>query len=126
MDNKVKNAGTIDAKLDSYNMSGITELTNNMLMATGSDAHTTMTCQGTASDPTQAAADAALVCSHINVFLKPTNGTFYSTMTLAKAPQSGVTRKNFIFRITLDDMDTLPSADVTVSGINLSLTFIQA
>ena len=122
---RIVNAGTIDAKLDSYNLSGITQLISNLLIATGSDANTTITCQGTATDPTQAAADAALVCSHIKIKLN----NFDPNMTILKAPSTGVihlTRRSMAIDIELTDMDALPSADVTVSGINLSLTFIQA
>ena len=119
---KLVNAGTIDAKLDSYSLSGITQTNNGQLIATGSDANTTITCHGTASDSTQAAADAALVCSHIKVTLYSEN---YEGMSLPK--QTSIpTSVDQDLKIELTDMDTLPSADVTVSGINLSYTFIQA
>ena len=112
------NAGTLDAKLDSYSIAG----------RTGDNA---FTCEGTAADSTQAAADAALVCSHLTYTLKYTNGNtdVAASDTLDKATVSGntstPTKRNVTLTLALEDMDTLPSADVNVSGLDVDLDYIQ-
>ena len=112
------NAGTLDAILDSYYIAG----------RTGDHA---FTCTGTASDSTQAAADAQLVCNNLTYTLKYTDGgsDVATSNTLDKATVSGntstPTRRNVTLTLTLEDMETLPSADVTVSGLDVDFNYIQ-
>ena len=115
------NAGTLDAKLDSYSIAG----------RTGDNA---FTCEGTAADSTQAAADAALVCSHLTYTLKYSDGDSAAgtdvavSNTLDKATGSGTltpTRRNVTLTLTLADMETLPSADVNVSGLDVDFNYVQ-
>ena len=115
------NAGTLDAILDSYSIAG----------RTGENA---FTCEGTAADSTQAAADAALVCSHLTYTLKYSDGDSAAgtdvavSNTLDKATGSGTltpTSRNVTLTLTLEDMETLPSADVNVSGLNVDFNYVQ-
>lgn len=111
------NAGTVDAYLDRLDIAG----------RTGTGA---FTCTGTASDPQQAQADADLVCSHLTYdIVDLVMYNHIDNMTLNKATVSGntltPTRYSCRLFLTLEDMNTLPSADVTVSGLDINFLFIQ-
>ena len=109
------NAGTLDAILDSYYIAA----------KTGDHA---FTCTGTGDN---AVADAELVCNNLTYTLKYTDGgaDVAATNTLDKATVSGntstPTRRNVTLTLTLADMATLPTNDVTVSGLNVDFNYVQ-
>lgn len=114
------NAGTIDAILDEYSIAG----------RTGEGA---FTCTSAATDADKKAADEALVCGHLTYTLKYSTGDTQAgadvavSNTLDKATGDPLTstRRNVTLTLTLEDMDSLPSADVTVSGLNVDFKYIQ-
>ena len=114
----IVNGGTIDAKLDSISIAG----------RTGTNA---FTCTGTATDPQQAQADANLVCSHLTYELRhqATGDPISTDLTFEiQDIDNGSSYRKYVpvvLKLTLEDMDTLPSADVTVSGLDINMNFIQ-
>ena len=108
----VTNDGTIDARIGTLLQNGI---------AVTTAANTNAVCTGLALDPADATADAALVCGNLTYTLVYT-ATGVPVM-LNDTLTAGQTR-NLTLRIAYTGT-TLPTDDVQITGLGLSITYVQ-
>ena len=105
----VENDGDLDAQVSS--------------VTTGTPVYT-----GEATDPTQKAADEALVEANVTYTITWSDGTAMANgNTLAKKTGSTATTRTIKIEAEYDpDATAMPSAPVVISGKNLAITFTQA
>ena len=107
----VTNAGTINARIGSIFQNGI-ELIGGV--------NGTPICTGLALDPVDAANDAALVCGNLTYTLTYTAGGTVSQNDTLTAGQT----RNLTLRIAYTGT-TLPTDDVQISGLGMSIIYVQ-